>query len=148
MKKVCCFAGHSVIYDNGEILASVIKKAENLILHENVTEFRVGNYGAFDRISKNAITKLKEKYPVKLILVIPYLTKEINEYKDFYKNSFDEIIIAPIPQSTPKRLSIIKCNEYMVESSDFIICHIKDHTTGADKTLSYAKRKKLNILSV
>lgn len=83
MKKVCCFAGHSDIYDNGEIFSSVIKNAENLILNENVTEFRVGNYGAFDRLSARAIRELKKKYPVKLVLIIPYLTSEINTDKDF-----------------------------------------------------------------
>ena len=61
MKKVCCFAGHSDTYETEEIFSSLLSKAENLIINENVSEFRVGNYGNFDKLSAKAIRKLKEK---------------------------------------------------------------------------------------
>lgn len=148
MKKVCCFAGHSDTYETEEMFTSLLSKAENLILNENVTEFRVGNYGNFDKLSAKVIRKLKEKYPVKLILVVPYLSSEIIKNKEFYEKAYDEILIAPLSPGTPKRLGIIKCNEYIVDTSDFLIYYVLTHTTGADRTLSYALRKKLHIISI
>lgn len=148
MKKVCCFAGHSDTYETKEIFSSLLSKAENLIINENVSEFRVGNYGNFDKLSAKAIRKLKEKHPIKLILVVPYLSTEIIKNKEYYEKSFDEILVAPLPLNTPKKLGIIKCNEYIVDTSHFLIYYVLTHTTGADRTLSYAKRKKRITISI
>ncbi len=98
MEKVCCFAGHSNIYYTDEHYKSLSEKIENLIINENVTEFRVGNYGAFDRLCAKAVRELKKKYTyINLILVIPYLTSEINNNKEYYENNYDAILVAEIP---------------------------------------------------
>lgn len=84
MKKVCCFAGHSQIYNTEEIFTSITEKIENLIVNEKVTHFYVGNYGSFDKLSARAVRTLKEKYShITLALVIPYLTKEITDEKAY-----------------------------------------------------------------
>jgi len=143
MKK-CCFAGHSKIYTNKNSIYGMIKnKAEELITKESVKEFYVGNYGAFDRIAASVIRELKKTYSdILLILVIPYLTKEINEYRKEYQQKYDYILICDIPEKTPKRYHIIKTNEYMVDNSDYLICFIEHSWGGAAKTLEYAKKKK------
>ena len=149
MKKVCCFAGHSDIYYTDEHYQSLSEKIENLIINESVTEFRVGNYGAFDRLCARAVRELKKSYSyISLTLVIPYLTIEINSNKEYYENNYDEILIAEIPESTPKKLRIIKCNEYIVNTSDFLIYYVINHCTGADRTLEYAKKKGINVISI
>ena len=149
MKKVCCFAGHSNIYYTDEHYKSLSEKIEKLIINENVTEFRVGNYGNFDRLCVRAVSELKNKYPyITLILVIPYLTAEIIKNKEYYENDYDTILVADIPESTPKKLGIIKCNEYIADTSDYLIYCVINHCTGADKTLEYAKKKKLITLSI
>ncbi len=44
MKK-CCFAGHSEIYSDKDLICNMVKnKAEELITKENVKEFWAGNY--------------------------------------------------------------------------------------------------------
>lgn len=144
----CCFAGHSDIYDS-EATDKVKRVAEELIIKYSVNEFWVGNYGSFDGCSGRAIRELKKNYPhIKLDLVIPYLTKDINEYKELYYKKCDNILVADIPLTTPKRLQIIKANEYMVDNSGFLICYI-DHTWGgAVKTFDYARKRKLKIFNV
>lgn len=148
MKRVCCFAGHSKLNVTDEILKSLTEKIENLIQNENVTEFRVGNYGDFDQASAQVVRELKKKYNITLILVIPYLSSKINNNKEYYEKEFDEILLAQITPNTPKKLGIIKCNEYMVNTSDFLIYYVKNHCTGADRTLAYAQKKKLVTVSV
>ena len=86
MKRICCFAGHNQVYDNN-IYEKLLKLIEKLIIEENVCEFWVGNYDGFDRLSAKAVRSIKEKYQnIELNLVIPYLTKEINEYKGQYSH--------------------------------------------------------------
>lgn len=146
--KRCCFAGHSDIWDN--TLAEKIKSvAEDLIVNHNVKEFWVGNYGNFDGSAASVIRELQRTYSnVKLDLVIPYLTKSINEYKELYYKKCDNILIADIPENTPKRFHITKANEYMVNYSDFLICYIQRSWGGAITTYKYAKRKKLQIFNI
>lgn len=115
MNKICCFAGHRDIYDSDDIYSKLITEIEKLITQHNVTEFWVGNYGRFDSLAARAVMELKSKYPhIQLSLVIPYITEKINEYKEQYYKMYDNIIMANIPEGTPIRLRIIKCNEYII----------------------------------
>lgn len=146
---VCSFAGHREIFDSGT-KDKIKKVAQKLIKENGVNEFWVGNYGRFDACAALAIRELKdESYPdIELVLVIPYVTKVIEEYKDLYSKNYDGILISDMPLNTPRQFKIIKNNEFMVENADFIICYI-DHTWGgAYKTYSYAKRKKKEIFNV
>jgi len=143
MKK-CCFAGHSEIYTDKHLVYGMLKdKAEELIIEKGVKEFWVGNYGIFDHIATSAINELKKTYPdVLLMLIIPYLTKEINEYKEKYRKDYDEIIVSDIPEKTPRKYYIIKTNEYMINSCNYLICFVNHSWGGAAKTLEYAEKKK------
>lgn len=143
MNRKCCFAGHSNSYLSDETENRLKELIEKLIVEDKVTEFWVGNYGNFDSLCAGTVRILKDKYPeIELILVIPYLTNDINEYKELYYKNYDTILVADIPEHTPKRFWITKCNEYMVDKSDFIICYIRHRWGGAAVTLEYAKRKK------
>ena len=147
--KCCCFAGHSEINDTSELYKKLLLTIEKLITNENVTEFRVGNYGKFDGLSAKAVRELKEKYPhIKLELVIPYLTASVTQYKEFYYKNYDSLLMAEIPEKTPKRLQIIKCNEYMVNSVDFVVCYINHSWGGAAKTTDFARRKNKTIINL
>ncbi len=141
-KKRCCFAGHSDVY-NDEIRKRIKETAEILIRDFDVKEFWVGNYGGFDGYATSAVQELKQLYnDIELILIIPYLTKDLIEYKSIYDKKYDDICVAEIPETTPKRYHIIKANEYMVKSSDFLICYVNHSWGGAARTFEYAKRKK------
>ena len=116
--------------------------AETLICDKGVNEFWVGNYGQFDKLCARAISEIKKKYPhIVLILIIPYLTKELNENKDYYNTKYDGILLASLPENIPPRYKIIKANRYMVDRSDFLICCIEHSWGGAYKTVEYAKGK-------
>ena len=139
MGKICCFAGHSTLNNEEEIRKELSAVAEKLIVSEGVTEFLVGNYGAFDRLAAGCIRELKVKYPnIELNLTIPYLVSK----DKMTPENYDNIIMADIPEKTPRKIRIIKCNEYMVDSSDFLICYVRFTWGGAYKTLEYAERKK------
>lgn len=150
MEKICCFAGHSELFNVDDLCIKLISTVENLIVKENINEFWVGNYGAFDKLSAKAITKLKRKYPeIKLNLIIPYLTSEINKYKKYYYEIYDNILMADIPLKTPIKARIVKCNQYMIKKSEYLVCFINHSWGGAAKTLEYAKKnKKIQIINL
>ena len=147
--KRCCFAGHREVLD-GETKNKIKEIAVKLIKGHNVTEFWVGNYGRFDACAALAIRELKDGgYPeIKLNLIIPYLTKEIENHQELYHKNYDKVTVADLPLTTPKKFWIIKANEYMVDNSDFLICYIDHDYGGAYRTYSYAKSKKLEIFNV
>ena len=140
--KRCCFAGHSELVDKDKIYESVLEFIEKLITEENVSQFRVGHYGNYDSLCAKAVRRLKDKYPhIHLDLIIPYITADIRDLKSYYNENYDTITNAEIPENTPKRFYITKCNEYMVDTSEFLICYVKNNYGGARQTLNYAKRK-------
>lgn len=139
---ICSFAGHSNYNPNKDEIQNLYNLIEKLITQKGVTEFGIGNYGSFDSISAHAVYDFKNKYKnIKLCLVIPYITKKITEYKELYKK-YDEIIMANIPAGTPVKYRIIKCNEYMVNNSDYLIAYVNHNWGGAAKTYNYALKKK------
>ena len=141
----CCFAGHSNCDCGSEICKKLTSTIEKLITEENITEFYVGNYGDFDRTSASVLTKIKQTYPhIKIFLVIPYLTKSAEEKAD----RFDDLTIFEIPQSTPRKLKIIKTNEAMINHCDILVCYINRTWGGAIKTFQYAKRKNKTIINL
>ena len=91
--KRCYFAGHSQIHG-----VQLDKKLEEVIIEliteDEVREFVVSNYGAFDSLAASVVQKLKVNYPeIKLILVLPYLTKAVNENNELIHDKFDEIML-------------------------------------------------------
>lgn len=149
MNSICCFAGHANIVDPKNIEQSLLTEIEKLIVHENVIEFWVGNYGDFDRLSATCVRKLKNKYPkIRLILVIPYLTEKIKGNPEYYQTAFDEILMANIPEQTPRMLKIIACNQFMVDESTWLIAYVR-HKGGAQKTLAYARKNgKTKVIEI
>lgn len=141
MKKICCFAGHSELFGAEGLYEKLLSVIEDLILTEGINVFWTGNYGDFDKLSASAVRALKEKYPeIQLELVVPYLTSDINEYREQYYSCYDSILIADIPEKTPKRLGIIKANQYMVKNSAVLVCFVERSFGGAAKTVEYAKK--------
>ena len=146
-KITCCFAGHRHIYDSD--LKTKMKKLIVSLIENGASVFLVGNYGDFDRLSSSVVRSLKENYPfIQLNLVIPYLTKEIISQKEWYESRYDHILLSEIKENTPRHLRIIKGNESMVNQSDILISYVLHSTGGANKTLSYAKKKKLIIYNL
>ena len=146
-KTRCTFAGHSKIH-NQNLVETIKNKAKELIAEYGVNEFWVGHYGDFDHYAAKAVRELKQEHNAELVLVIPYLTKELDEYKEDYYKNFDAIIMADIPEKTPTKLSIIKANQYMVNESDYLICYVKNSWGGATKTLEYAKKRNIEIFNL
>lgn len=92
MEKKCCCFGHRYIYT--DISSKIEQEIVALIEDKNVSIFYTGGMGDFDRAFCSVVRKVKHKYTwIKLNLVKPYFTKDLNVNKDFYQMNYDSIII-------------------------------------------------------
>ena len=70
---------------------------EDLILSQGVTEFWTGGMGNFDGSFSAAVRGLKRKYPdIKLILIKPYFSNELNTNKEYYEYTYDDVVIPDV----------------------------------------------------
>lgn len=96
---------------------------ERHIVKYGVTEFVVGHYGTFDRMAARAVKNVKKQHPdVRLVLLLPYFPYE---HREELKNEYDGSYYPPGMEKVPKPFAIVKANEYMIKTSEYLICYNK-----------------------
>ena len=114
--KICFFVGHR---DAPEAVRPLLAEAvERHIIEYSVTDFIVGHYGRFDAMAAGTVRRSKERHPeVTLTLLLPYYppTGDTNDYDSTY---------FPLGlENVPKPFAIVRANEHMIRSSDYLICY-------------------------
>ncbi len=136
---IVTFAGHGDIVYSDEVRGWLYSKVEQLI-ERGAGTFYLGGYGNFDSMAASVVNELKEKYPsIESILVTPYIDRAATYLYD--------ASVYPTLENVPKRFAIIKRNEWMVDKADVLIAYVTRSFGGAYKMLSYAKRKKKEIIA-
>ena len=136
---IVTFFGHRHVSGENTVYAWLLQEIERLI-QMGTTEFYLGGYGAFDLLAAKAVNELQKNYPhIQSFLVLPYLNREYNT------KLYDDTIYPPI-ERVPKRVAIIKRNEYMAERADVVLAYITHTFGGAYTAVKYAKRKKKKII--
>lgn len=147
MKKKCCCFGHRYIYT--EISSKIEEEIVDLIENKNVSIFYTGGMGDFDRAFCSAVRKIKHKYTwIKLNLVKPYFTKDLNVNKDFYQLNYDSIIIPEELMDVHYKSAIKWRNRWMVDNSNFLITYVYKNYGGAYEAVSYAKKKNKEVINL
>lgn len=135
--KICFFIGHRDASDN--LLPTLIAEVERHVVEYGVDEFVVGRYGNFDAMAGKAVKAVKERHPnVRLTCLLPYYSGERTvKLPDYFDGSF-----YPPLENVPKRLAIIRGNQYMIDHSDYLIAHAWHPASNARELLEYAKRRE------
>lgn len=143
--KSCFFIGH---HDAGaDVYPLLAAEVTRHIADFGVTDFFVGDYGNFDRMAAQAVKQAQKQHPeVRLMLVLPYhpAVRPI-EKPDAFNNTYypwqDERI--------PKRLAILKTNQRMVDTCDYLIAYVWHSLGGSGRIVEQArKREKQGLLHV
>lgn len=147
MDRICSFFGHRDIFCD---LSDELKNAiETAITEHSITTFFVGDRGSFDRQASGAVLAMKKKYEqIRLVLILPYFTNKLNEYKEIYERQYDEIIIPSILDGVHPKGAITKRNRWMVDESVLIISYIKREGGGAYNTVKYASKRNKCIINI
>lgn len=136
--KSCFFIGHREA--STELLPALAEAVEKHITEYGVTEFIVGNYGGFDRISARAVIEAKKRHPgIVLSMLIPYHPAERPiELPPGFDNSF----YPPGMESVPRRLAIVRANRYMVTHVDYLIAYVWHPASNARNLVEYAEKSR------
>ena len=136
--KSCFFIGHHDAPDS--ILPELTKAIEGIILEEDEICFYIGGYGNFDRLSVHAVKQLKQKYPQITLMKLLYYHPAIRPVEIPY--GYDGTYYPEGMESVPPRIAIVKGNQLMVDSVDWLVAYICHSIGNAGKLLKYAQRKK------
>ena len=115
----CFFIGHRNAPETlSPLLAEIV---ERHITEYGVDDFVVGHYGRFDALAAYAVREAKQRHPeTRLTLLIPYYpfrgSKELAE-------DYDATFYPPGMEDVPKPFAIVRANEYMIRTSDYLICY-------------------------
>ncbi len=144
--KICFFAGRSNAPE--DVYPALVAEVERHIVEYGVTEFRVGNYGDFDRMALQAVRDAKKRHEnVSLYLVLPYWPETGRILPDL--DDLDGTMYPQELDGVPRPFAIARLNRLMVSDATRLIAYVKHSWGGAAKTLEYAKaRQKQGELAI
>ncbi len=140
--KRCFFIGHRQVSETiYEPLCQAVKDA----IQAGVTEFIVGHYGAFDRLAAKAVKQLKAKYPVRLVMLLPYhpAVRPVE-----LPDGFDGSYYPSGMEKVPMRLAIVQANHRAVDAVDCLIAYVVHSAGNSSKIMEYARRRQKNIYNL
>lgn len=137
-EKVVAFAGHRYEWHCIGVEDKLPSVLEDLIA-KGYTIFYDGGYGAFDKKCTNAVFELKRKYPqIKIYKILTYYHHDKEKYD--LPSCYDGSIFPEIEELHYKQ-KITKRNEWIVDNSDILVCHIEEtYKSGAYRTVKYAQK--------
>ena len=136
--KSCFFIGHREA--NESLLPRLELEIERLITEENVRYFYVGGYGGFDQIAAAAVKRAKQKHPdIVLMLMLPYHPAERPIEKP---PGYDGTYYPEGLEKTPRPFAIVKANQLMVDSCEWLICFVRHGASNSRNLLEYAQRQE------
>ncbi len=140
MGNICFFIGHSDAPQS--VYPELVEAVERHIMEYGVTEFRVGNYGAFDRMAARAVKEAKASHPdVFLYLMLPYLPGTDGRLLPDMEG-YDGSIYPEGLETVPYRLAIPRLNRMMVQEADYVIAYVTHSWGGAAKAMEYARTRE------
>lgn len=91
MKKYCYGFGHRFWSYDKQRLEEIVR---NLVEQEGVEIFMTGGMGDFDGAFSSAVRSIKIKHKeIRLWLIKPYFSNELNMEQEYYRQMFDEVVI-------------------------------------------------------
>ena len=136
--KSCFFIGHREADES--LIQRLEIEIERLIAEEQVRYFYVGGYGGFDQIAATAVKRAKERYSnVTLNLVLPYHPAERPVEKP---PGYDGTYYPEGLEKTPRPFAIVKANQLMVDTCDWLVCYVRHGASNSRNLLEYAQRRK------
>ena len=131
----CFFIGHR---NAPETLRPLLDEAvERHIIEYGVSEFVTGHYGRFDYMAAGAVQRAKERYPnVMLTLLLPYYPFPYDT------GDYDRTYYPAGMESVPKPFAIVRANEHMIKTSEYLICYNAGLVGNTEKLVKKALRRQ------
>lgn len=143
---IVCFAGHRYDWQVLGIEDKLKQVIEDLIT-KGYTTFYDGGKGAFDKMSARIVIELKHKFPyIKIFRILTYYHHDKEKWE--LPQCYDGSIYPDIEKYHPKQ-RITKRNEWIVDNSDILVCHVYEtYKSGAYTTVKYAQKTNKPIIYI
>ena len=115
----------------------------NLLSTKAYIEFLVGRDGDFDLLAASVIHRCKRTFRndnSSLVWVMPYPTAEYRDNESAYRAYYDEIEICRESSGKHFKTAFQLRNRSMIDRSDLAVFYVQRKSSGAWKTLEYAKK--------
>ena len=149
-EKACGFCGHRFFSNTDGFVAQKTRETIiELIENEGVTTFYSGHSKGYDRVCGKIVRSLKGRYKqIKLCWAVPFYMPSLDTKREYYKKLFDEII-QPDFGNLSSRKAILARNYWIVDHSDFLICHNSTSPAETAKMKEYANEKSdIHVIEV
>ena len=96
--------------------------------------------GNFDALAAHAVVCAKERHPgIRLTMLLPYHPAE---RPVSLPKGFDDTFYPPGMERVPRRVAIVRANQYMVEHSTYLIAYVSHPSSGSREVLEDALRRQ------
>lgn len=137
---ICTFFGHS---DTPEKIKPKLKLVLiDLIENKNVNKFYIGNHGTFDKMAREILKELKNKYKINYYVVLAYIPEKNNRHDYNDTIYFDEL------NTKPYKYRIIERNNLMLQKSDIIVTYVTRVTGGAANFKRLAEKNGKTVINI
>ncbi len=137
----CTFFGHK---DAPQEIRPLLRDVLlDLIEHQGVTQFYVGNQGSFDRMALKMLKEFEKPYSITYDVVLAYLPKKTDPFFTAYYTILPEGI-----ETVPPRFAIEYRNKWLIEHSDLVITYVERSFGGAAKFKALAEKKGKRIVEL
>ena len=165
---ICCGFGHRVMLMDVE--KPLRETLERLVEERGVSLFYTGGMGEFDELFARTVRSMKRECPsLRLVLVMPYLTRELSTGKQrygaayggqiaratydgpghgWYEALYDEILIPAELDGVHPKAAIGLRNRWMVDRSDIVIAALHRDFGGAAEAVRYAEAKGKEVVRI
>lgn len=140
-EKMCCFDGDrtAIKIEEMEKIRIVITE----LVENGVKKFCFLQKSRMDSIALSILEELKKTYTdISLGLIFPNVDISVMDLTVKPFSRYDFFLTDKISFETPKGWKIKKWNYYMVECSDYLVCHCISASGRAADTFRYAKSRE------
>lgn len=138
---VCTFFGHK---DTPNHIKTDLQEAIlNLIEHEGIKTFYVGNNGNFDFLTQNVLMEItKIRTDITYYIVLSFIDElALSGNQD--RTIFPEELARSLPQ-----FAIYKRNDWLIKNSEYVITYVKYSFSNCQKWKEKASKKGLKIINL
>ena len=143
----CTFAGHREVLHTG-VREKLYSGLLELLALDSQLCFYVGGMGKFDAMAEQAVRRLKREFPekeIRLVLVLPYMKKSVNDHPEVYGVLYDEVIVPEVSACEHFKRAITVRNRWMAEQSQILIAYVHRNFGGAFEMVEYARRIGVDV---
>lgn len=145
------FFGHREVSQAFAVEKRLKNVINELLRTHDCVEFLVGRDGEFDQMVASTVRSIEREQGYGnslLVLVLPYMKAEYRDNQQSYLDYYNEIEVCEESSKAHYKSAIQIRNRTIVDRSDLVVCCIQHKSSGAYKTVQYAKRKHCQILNV